>query len=134
MSRTVARMRRSASLSDSPRRTDSVPCERMSWPSAGQEMRLDLGRKHDPPRASRPERRRIHVAEVVHGEYEAAFARHALPPVRLEPPGRPGECPEDALPERPPDEGDERVPQRPVALVAHAALRARTSASIRSST
>ncbi len=101
------------------------------------DVRLDLRRVDDPPRAGRTERGRVHVVEVVHGEHGAALARHPLAPVDLEPRRRPGERAEEALAERPPHERERatsRTRRRSLTLARPSPRRAARSARTTSST
>ena len=67
-----ARIARTASRSDSPRRTESVPKARISWPRPGVAM-TRLRQEVDRARAARAERRRIEPGEVVHREHDPAL-------------------------------------------------------------
>ena len=77
-SRTTSRIRRTASRSDSPRRTENVPKLRMSWPRPGMRCASTFAMKWIVRGARGAERGRIDPVEVVEGEHDAALPRHAL--------------------------------------------------------
>ena len=80
-SRTASRIWRTASRSDSPRRTRdrSVPADELAEP--GKLSRLGLRDEVEVARRQRAEERDVDPVEVVDREHDASLARHALAPV-----------------------------------------------------